>query len=71
MRTLRVAAAALLFAVPALMSAAQEGGTTDAMEASLAAGWKACDVAREFGVSESRVSHLRDEFLRDWRDFQS
>ena len=41
MRTLRVAAAALFLAVPALMSSAQEGGTTDAMEASLAAGWKA------------------------------
>lgn len=35
----------------------------------LALGHRTSDVARRFGVSAGRVSQLRDEFERDWRQF--
>ena len=71
MRTLRVSAAALLFAVPALMSAAQEGGTTDAMEASLAAGWKATFICSGIFVAGQTLPEIeRNELSGIYPDYQ-
>ncbi|WP_291207488.1 serine hydrolase [Hyphomonas sp.] len=41
MRTLRAAAVAFALSLPGLIASTQEGGTTDAMQSALAAGWKA------------------------------
>ncbi len=71
MRTLRVAAAALFLAVPALMSAAQEGGTTDAMEASLAAGWKATFICSGLFVAGQTLPEIeRNELSGIYPDYQ-
>ncbi len=71
MRTLRSAAAALLFALPALMSSAQEGGTTDAMQASLAAGWKATFICSGTFVAGQTLAEIeRNELSGIYPDYQ-
>lgn len=71
MRSLRAAAAALIFAAPALTSAAQEGGTTKAMEASLAAGWKATFICSGLFVAGQTLPEIeRNELSGIYPDYQ-
>lgn len=46
------------------------GKKRDILEA-LAVGGTTKETAREVGLSPGRISQLRDEFRRDWNDFQS
>lgn len=71
MRTLRVAAAALILAVPCLISSAQEGGTTEATEEALAAGWKAAFVCSGTFVAGQTLQEIeRNELSGIYPDFQ-
>lgn len=71
MRPIRAAAAALLFAMPSLISSAQEGGTTEAMETALAAGWKATFVCSGVFVAGQSLPEIeRNELSGIYPDYQ-
>ncbi len=71
MRPIRAAAAALLFAMPCLISSAQEGGTTEAMETALAAGWKATFVCSGVFVAGQSLPEIeRNELSGIYPDYQ-
>ncbi len=71
MRSLRAAAAALTFSLPALLAAAQEGGTTEALEQSLAAGWKATFICSGTFVAGQTLQEIeRNELSGIYPDFQ-
>lgn len=71
MRTLRSAAAALAFVLPALAMSAQEGGTTEALEASMAAGWKATFICSGLFVAGQTLPEIeRNELTGIYPDYQ-
>lgn len=71
MRTLRSAAAALALAIPCLLAGAQEGGSTETMEASLAAGWKATFTCSGLFVAGQTLPEIeRNELSGIYQDFQ-
>ncbi len=71
MRPIRAAAAALLFAMPCLISSAQEGGTSEAMETAFAAGWKATFVCSGVFVAEQSLPEIeRNELSGIYPDYQ-
>lgn len=71
MRTLRSAAVALILAVPSLAALAQEGGTTDALESALAAGWKATFICSGTFVAGQTLAEIeRNELSGIYPDFE-
>ena len=71
MRTLRAAAAALVFAFPVLAASAQEGGTTEALEEAMAAGWKATFICSGLFVAGQTLPEIeRNELMGIYPDYQ-
>lgn len=71
MRSLRAAAAAFAFSLPVLVASAQEGGTTEALEQSLAAGWKAAFICSGTFVAGQTLQEIeRNELSGIYPDFQ-
>ncbi|MFN3910615.1 serine hydrolase domain-containing protein [Hyphomonas sp.] len=71
MRSFRAAAAAFALSFPALMATAQEGGTTEAMEQALAAGWKAAFICSGTFVAGQTLAEIeRNELSGIYPDFQ-
>lgn len=71
MRTLRAAAAALALSLPCLVAGAQEGGSTEAMEASLAAGWKATFTCSGLFVAGQTLQEIENNELSGiYQDFR-
>lgn len=71
MRTLRAAAAAFAFVLPALSVSAQEGGTTEALETALAAGWKATFICSGLFVAGQTLPEIeRNELSGIYPDYQ-
>jgi CubicO group peptidase (beta-lactamase class C family) len=63
MRTFRAAAVALTLSLPCLMSSAQEGGTTEAMQSALSAGWKATFTCSGLFVAGQTLQELESNEL--------
>jgi CubicO group peptidase (beta-lactamase class C family) len=71
MRSLRAAAAALALSVPCLLASAQEGGTTDAMQEALSAGWKATFTCSGLFVAGQTLQEIeRNELSGIYPDYQ-
>ncbi|MEX1250859.1 MAG: serine hydrolase [Hyphomonas sp.] len=71
MRTLRAAAVALTLSLPCLMSAAQEGGTTDELQSALSAGWKATFTCSGLFVAGQTLQEIeRNELSGIYPDYQ-
>ncbi|MBA3069429.1 MAG: serine hydrolase [Hyphomonas sp.] len=71
MRNFRAAVAAFVLSCPGLVAGAQEGGTTEAMEMSLAAGWKAAFICSGTFVAGQTLPEIeRNELSGIYPDFQ-
>lgn len=71
MRTLRAAAVALTLSLPCLAASAQEGGTTEAMQNALAAGWKATFTCSGLFVAGQTLAEIeRNELSGIYPDYQ-